>query len=193
MRLELQNAHAVLFWLFLGGFVWVIGDLFQQFAAKYLGIGRGIPLSNTNQLWGLAWAALVFHELAGADRQHKLLILAGSITMIGGAALISSAVASGKEHSSRNEAILRECDRYGLDYSKTLSSMSGEEFGNGEKRRWWDYAIVVIATSVFVVLGLQARAPSLAMNKMYVGVLTLFLILSLIGGGISLWRTTRFS
>jgi drug/metabolite transporter (DMT)-like permease len=193
MRLELENAHAVLFWLFLGGFVWVIGDLFQQFAAKYLGIGRGIPLSNTNQLWGLAWAALVFHELAGADRQHKLLILAGSIAMIGGAALISSAVASGKEHSSRNEAILRECDRYGLDYSKTLSSMSGEEFGNAEQRRWWDYAIVVIATSIFVVLGLQARAPSLAMNKMYVGVLTLFLILSLIVGGISLWRTTRFS
>jgi drug/metabolite transporter (DMT)-like permease len=28
----------LLFWLFLGGFVWVIGDLFQQFAAKYLGI-----------------------------------------------------------------------------------------------------------------------------------------------------------
>jgi drug/metabolite transporter (DMT)-like permease len=193
MRLELQNAHAVLFWLFLGGFVWVIGDLFQQFAAKYLGIGRGIPLSNTNQLWGLAWAALVFHELAGADRQHKLLMFAGSIAMIGGAALISAAAASGKEHNSRNEAILRECDRYGLDYYKTLSSMNGEEFGKAEQRRWWDYAIVLIATSIFVVLGLQARAPSLAMNKMWVGVLTLFLILSLIAGGISLWRTTRFS
>ena len=61
IRGELVQAHAVIFWLFLGGFVWVVGDLFQQFAAKYLGIGRGIPLSNTNQLWGLAWAALVFH------------------------------------------------------------------------------------------------------------------------------------
>ena len=57
----------LLFWLFLGGFVWVIGDLFQQFAAKYLGIGRGIPLSNTNQMWGLAWGVLVFGELAHAD------------------------------------------------------------------------------------------------------------------------------
>ena len=27
----------MLFWLFLGGFVWVIGDIFQQFATKYLG------------------------------------------------------------------------------------------------------------------------------------------------------------
>jgi glucose uptake protein GlcU len=193
MTMELQHAHAVLFWLFLGGFVWVIGDLFQQFAAKYLGIGRGIPLSNTNQLWGLAWAALVFHELAGADRQHKLLLIAGSIAMIAGAALISSAAASGREHSSRNEAILRECDRYGLDYYKTLSAMTGEEFNKGERRRWWDYAIVVAATSIFVALGLQARAPGLAMNMVWVVVLTAFLLLSLVVGGIALWRTTRFS
>ena len=193
MTMELQHAHAVLFWLFLGGFVWVIGDLFQQFAAKYLGIGRGIPLSNTNQLWGLAWAALVFHELAGADRQHKLLLLAGSIAMIAGAALISSAAASGREHTSRNEAILRECDRYGLDYYKTLSAMTGEEFNKAERRRWWDYAIVVAATSIFVTLGLQARAPGLAMNGIWVGVLTAFLLLSVAAGGIALWRTTRFS
>ena len=41
------GARAVLFWLLLGGFVWVIGDLFQQYAVKYAGITRGIPLSNT--------------------------------------------------------------------------------------------------------------------------------------------------
>src|SRR4029077_19966586 len=61
------QVRPMLFWLFLGGFVWVIGDIFQQYATKYLGIGRGIPLSNTNQLWGLAWGALVFGELANAD------------------------------------------------------------------------------------------------------------------------------
>jgi drug/metabolite transporter (DMT)-like permease len=193
MKMELQNAHAVIFWLFLGGFVWVIGDLFQQFAAKYLGIGRGIPLSNTNQLWGLAWAALVFHELAGADLRHKLLMLAGSATMIAGAALISSASASGKEHSSRNEAILRECDRYNLDYYKILSAMAGEEFNPEERRRWWDYLIVLAATSIFVWLALHAGAPALAMNKIWVAVLTVFLLLSLAAGSFALWRTTRFS
>ncbi len=62
---DLSKARPVMFWLFLGGFCWVLGDLFQQYAAKYIGIGRGIPLSNTNQLWGLAWGALVFGELAG--------------------------------------------------------------------------------------------------------------------------------
>ena len=60
---ELHRARPMLFWPFLGGFCWVIGDLFQQYAAKYIGIGRGIPLSNTNQLWGLAWGALVFAEM----------------------------------------------------------------------------------------------------------------------------------
>jgi drug/metabolite transporter (DMT)-like permease len=39
----LAAAKGVLFWLLLGGFVWVIGDLFQQYATKYVGIGRGIP------------------------------------------------------------------------------------------------------------------------------------------------------
>ena len=56
---ELAKARPAMFWLFLGGFCWVLGDLFQQYAAKYIGISRGIPLSNTNQLWGLAWGALV--------------------------------------------------------------------------------------------------------------------------------------
>ena len=53
---QLFHQPGLLFWLFLGGCVSVVGDLFQQFAAKYVGIGRGIPLSNTNQLWGLTWA-----------------------------------------------------------------------------------------------------------------------------------------
>jgi hypothetical protein len=62
---ELGRARPALFWLFLGGFCWVLGDLFQNYATKYVGIARGIPLSNTNQLWGLAWGVLVFGELAG--------------------------------------------------------------------------------------------------------------------------------
>ena len=78
--------------------MWVVGDLFQQFAAKYLGIGRGIPLSNTNQFWGLAWGALVFGELASANRAHLALVLGGSVLMILGALAISTAVASSREN-----------------------------------------------------------------------------------------------
>jgi drug/metabolite transporter (DMT)-like permease len=62
---QLAASREVLFWLMLGGFVWVVGDVLQQYAAKYVGISRGIPLSNTNQLWGLIWGILVFGELHG--------------------------------------------------------------------------------------------------------------------------------
>lgn len=190
---KLFQMPGVLFWLFLGGFVWVIGDLFQQFATKYLGIGRGIPLSNTNQLWGLAWGALVFGELSHADSHHLLLVIGGSMMMILGALAISTAVASAKENSSTNEAVLRECNRYGLNYDKTMLAQAGDEFGGREeRRRWWDYAIVVVATGVFITLGVRAVVPPLAMNLRWIVVLSTFLLLSLVWGGWSLWRRTRF-
>jgi glucose uptake protein GlcU len=191
---QLAHSKQLLFWLFLGGFVWVIGDLFQQFATKYLGIGRGIPLSNTNQLWGLAWGALVFGELATANRAHLALVLAGSTLMILGALSISTAVASSREHTSRNEALERECGRYGLDYNEILLAQSGDEFGSrNERKRWWDLMIVLLATCLFVWLGLNARVPELFMNLRWIAVLSIVLLASLLGGGWALWRQTRFS
>jgi glucose uptake protein GlcU len=191
---QLMQSKQLLFWLFLGGFVWVVGDLFQQFATKYLGIGRGIPLSNTNQLWGLAWGALVFGELASANREHLLLVLGGSLLMIAGALAISTAVASAREHLSRNEALERECERYGLNYQEVLQSQSGDEFGSrSEKRNWWDYAIVAGATGLFLWLALNAVVPPLAMNLRWAGVLGVILLVALVGGGWALWRQTRFS
>ena len=190
---QFAQFQGVLFWLFLGGFVWVIGDLFQQFAAKYLGIGRGIPLSNTNQLWGLAWGALVFGELSGTDLTHKLMVLGGSVTMIFGALAISTAVAGEREHHSRNLAVERECDRYGLDYNAVLAAQVGSEFGAGEQRHWWDYAIVTAAVCVFVWLGIHARLPEIAMNRGWLMVLIVVLIGSLLWCGLRLRRQTGFS
>jgi len=191
---QLVHSKQLLFWLFLGGFVWVVGDLFQQFATKYLGIGRGIPLSNTNQLWGLAWGALVFGELASANRSHLLLVLGGSLLMIVGALAISTAVASSREHTSRNEALERECDRYGLSYREVLLAQSGDEFGSrSERRRWWDYAIVLAATGLFLWLAINAVVPPLAMNLRWAAALSGVLAVALAGGGWALWRQTRFS
>ncbi len=190
---RLLQSKQLLFWLFLGGFVWVIGDLFQQFATKYLGIGRGIPLSNTNQFWGLAWGALVFGELASANRAHLFLVLGGSVLMILGALAVSTAVASSRETVSRNEALARECDRYGLEYREVLLAQSGDEFGErSQRRRWWDVAIVVSASGLFLWLGINAVMPPLAMNLDWVAVLTLALLTALAGAGWALWRQTRF-
>ena len=99
-----RETRHLLFWLFLGGFVWVIGDLFQQFATKYLGIGRGIPLSNTNQMWGLAWGALVFGELAHADAHIACWWSQDPLVMILGALAVTTAVATEKELASMREA-----------------------------------------------------------------------------------------
>jgi len=191
---RLAHNKQLLFWLFLGGFVWVVGDLFQQFATKYLGIGRGIPLSNTNQLWGLAWGALVFGELASANRAHLILVVAGSVLMVLGAFSISTAVASSRETVSRNMALERECDRYGMDYNEVLLAQSGDELDSrNQRRRWWDVAIVGLATIIFIWLGVNARVPALTMNLHWMVVLAAALLVSLLGGGWALWRRTRFS
>jgi hypothetical protein len=192
--LRLTRGAAFVFWLFAGGFVWVIGDLFQQFAAKYLGIGRGIPLSNTNQLWGLAWGALVFGELTSADVLHKAMVLGGSMVMIVGAACISTAKSSLGEHTTRREALERECSRYGLDYPQVLLAQSGEEFGDrSEGRRWWDFMVIAAATAIFLYLGFRAAVPSLIMNRRWAATLGSVLIISLVFCGYRLRRDTHFS
>ena len=110
-----------------------------------------------------------------------LLVTGGSVMMILGALAISTAVTSTKENSSTNEAVLRECNRYGLDYQRTMMSQAGDEFGGrNERRRWWDYAIVLTATAIFLVLGLRATVPPLTMNLRWVVVLGGLLSLSLI-------------
>jgi len=188
-------ARPVLFWLFLGGFCWVLGDLFQQYAAKYIGIGRGIPLSNTNQLWGLAWGALVFGELAEFGRGPRIQVIAGSLIMIAGAILISSAEAPAGEQSATREAALRECNRYGLDPVATAAALSGEDPVGAARRgrRWWDYLIVGTATALFVWLARYATHPPLAMSGVWATALGIVMLAFLIGCGWLLWKCTRFS
>ncbi len=184
----------MLFWLFLGGFVWVIGDILQQFATKYVGIGRGIPLSNTNQLWGLAWAALVFGEFAHAPASQRVLVVAGSVCMILGALSISSAAAGQREHNSTQQALARECDRYGMDYGRVLAEYAGSErTPPGEKRGWWDYLIAALAAGIFVWLGSMAVRPAIPLHLRWVAALAVVLAVTLAGCGWALRRVTNFS
>jgi len=192
---ELGRARPALFWLFLGGFCWVVGDLFQNYAAKYIGIGRGIPLSNTNQLWGLAWGALVFGEFAGRGRSAQSLVIVGSVTMILGAVAISSAVAPEGEQASTGEAIARECQRYGLSLELTQASQRGEDTVARERprRHWWDALIVAAAIMVFVWLARITQVPPLHMRHAWTAVLVGTMMFSLVACGVLLWKRTRFS
>jgi glucose uptake protein GlcU len=184
----------MLFWLFLGGFVWVIGDLFQQFATRFLGIGRAIPLSNTNQIWGLAWGALVFGELAHADLSRRLLVVAGTAVMIAGALAVSTAVAGAREQASMDGAAQRECSRYSLDYGRAVGVYRGQDTSSADsRRRWWDYAILAAGAGVFLYLGWNARMPALSMNLAWLWALGAILIASAGVCAWGLWKATRFS
>jgi drug/metabolite transporter (DMT)-like permease len=191
---ELGRARPAMFWLFLGGFCWVIGDLFQQYAAKYVGIGRGIPLSNTNQLWGLAWGALVFGELAGLGPGARLIVISGSLIMIAGAIAISFAEAPASEQASWRRATQRECARYGMDESSVAAAVRGEEaFAASKlKRRWWESLIVLAAAGIFVWLALGATRQELALSVPWMCVLVVASVLMLVICGTALWRRTRF-
>jgi len=192
---ELGRARPALFWLFLGGFCWVLGDLFQQYAAKYIGIGRGIPLSNTNQLWGLAWGALVFGELSGLGATARVLVVAGSLIMILRATAISFAEAPASEQASWKKAMERECSRYHLEPDRVAAILQGDDPLSREQspRHWWEFLIGVGAAGMFVWLGSGARRQPLSVNLFWMTVLSAATLVLLVLCGTLLWKRTRFS
>ena len=191
---EIVGARTVLFWLMLGGFVWVIGDLFQQYAAKYVGISRGVPLSNTNQLWGLLWGILVFHELQGGSQRVYAQVIGGSILMALGAVAIALSSATGREHSCWQNAAEREGKRYGIEDAYVRASMEGREFEQGQSRRTLiDWLLVSGVTAIFVALAAIARLPHVDIDLRWAAAVSVAMLLLLAGCGIALWRTTRFS
>lgn len=192
---DLSAAKPAMFWLFLGGFCWVIGDLFQQYAAKYIGIGRGIPLSNTNQLWGLAWGALVFGELAGLPPAARWMVIAGSVVMILGAAAISFAEAPLSEQASWKKAMERECRRYELQADRVAAILQGDDPVAREtsKRSVWELLVAAGALGIFVWLAFEAKRQPIAFNISWMVVLSVATLGFLIVCGGMLWKRTRFS
>jgi drug/metabolite transporter (DMT)-like permease len=191
---ELTSARDVLFWLMLGGFIWVIGDVFQQYAAKYVGISRGIPLSNTNQLWGLLWGIFVFGELHGSGTSRYMQVIGGSLLMMLGVAAIAFSAATGEEHMQWKAASRRECDRYNLPIDHVEARMQGSQLAGETKpaRSAFDWLLVAGATGVFVVLATIARVPRMSLNGLAVAALSAAMLLLLVFSGLKLWRTTRF-
>src|SRR6202790_3883197 len=192
---ELVSARGVLFWLMVGGFIWVIGDLFQQYAAKYLGISRGIPLSNSNQLWGLLWGIFVFGELHGSSASTYMQVIGGSLLMMLGVAAIAFSSTTGAEQIQWAAAAQRECQRYGMDSQFVAARMQGED-ASPERRRVrgpLDWIVVALATGVFVFFATLAGAPSLPFNGPIAALLSVAIVILLVVCGFTLWRTTRFN
>jgi glucose uptake protein GlcU len=191
---QLLAARDVLFWLMLGGFIWVIGDLFQQYAAKYVGISRGIPLANSNQLWGLLWGVLVFGELHGRSASTYVQVVGGSLLMMLGVGAIAFSSASGQEQSCWKEAAHREGRRYGIAAHDVEARMEGRHASGKAKtgRNIWDWLLVAIATAVFVFFATMARVPQISLHWGAMLLLSGASVVLLLFCGVSLWRTTRF-
>jgi glucose uptake protein GlcU len=191
---ELAANRSILFWPLLGGFMWVVGDLFQNYATKYVGISRGIPLSNTNQLWGLLWALLVFRELHGLTANVYVEVIGGSLLMAAGALAIALSSASESEYSSWKEAAHRETKLYGIDPEYVMTRMEGRDLtSSGTHRTWVDWVLIASAVCIFAVLGALARAPQMEIQMGWLVALTLAMLLVLLAAGFALWRVTKFA
>jgi drug/metabolite transporter (DMT)-like permease len=191
---QLSGARHVLFWLLAGGFVWVVGDLFQQYAVKYAGITRGIPLSNTNQLWGLLWGVLVFGELRDAPHSVLAQVVGGSVVMALGAGLIALSSVSRKEHAHWQDAAEREGDRYGVAREYTRARIAGEDLAGRRRRRTWiDFAVVGVATAIIIGFAIVARTPQIPLRGSWALALVVATVGMLAAVGTALWRTTRFN
>jgi drug/metabolite transporter (DMT)-like permease len=191
---QLSAARHVLFWLLAGGVVWVVGDLFQQYAVKYAGITRGIPLSNTNQLWGLLWGVLVFGELRGGSHDVLVRVIIGSIVMAAGAGVIALSSVSRTEHARWREAAAKEGARYGVDAEYTRARGAGREPDAARHRRTWvDWLVVGAATATLVAFAAIAERPQIAVDWTAAAALTIVTLAVLAGCAVALWRTTRFS
>ena len=191
---ELQSARDVLFWLMLGGFIWVIGDLFQQYAAKYVGISRGIPLSNTNQLWGLLWGTLVFGELHGRSHSIYAQVIGGSLLMMAGVAAISFSSATSSEQTCWRQAAHREGRRYYIESEFVDARMDGRQSASEAKpsRTAIDWLLVAAVTAVFAYFAATARLPQIQLNWLPALLLSAATLTLLFVCGLTLHRTTRF-
>lgn len=192
---ELLQARDVLFWLMLGGFIWVIGDIFQQYAAKYVGIGRGIPLSNSNQLWGLLWGVFVFGELRGSGTSTYAQVIGGSLSMMAGVVAIAFSSASSKEQTQWKEASQRESRRYNIAADFVNARMQGMQLAGEAKpsRTLLDWALVAVATCIFVFFAALARAPRMSFHWGPAVLLAIVTVALCAVCGVTLWRITRFN
>ncbi len=196
---ELASNRGSLFWLFVGGFCWVIGDIFQQYATKFIGIGRGIPLSNTNQLWGLGWGALVFGELAGVSRAHVWQVVGGSVAMALSALAISTAAAGEGEERETEAAMLRESRHYGLEREvggagdDTRDHPGARDAQGGRVHAGRDGLIVILAVGIFLTLGWFAARPGVLFHGGWALGLSAVSVAMSMGVGWRLWSQTGFS
>jgi hypothetical protein len=64
---------------------------------------------------------------------------------------------------------------------------------NKSSRSPLDWFLVVLATAIFCVLAVFARAPNIAVNWLAFAALAIAMLVFLAACGLALWRVTRFN
>jgi hypothetical protein len=137
---------------------------------------------------------LVFRELRGLTPGVYLEVIGGSITMALGALAISTSSASEGEYANWKRAAMRESELYGIDPEYVRARTEGRDVNAGEVRRTWkDWLLIAAAISVFVGIGAFARVPQMDIQTGWLGLFAAALLLVLAGGGVALWRITKFN
>jgi hypothetical protein len=116
--------------------------------------------------------------------------------MAAGAGAIALSTVSGKEHARWDQAAQREGQRYGVNANYVKAGLEGkvrEDVEGQHSRNWLDWLLVVLATAVFISVGILARAPQMTMNWNALAALCAAMLLFLAGCGAALWKITRFN
>ena len=115
--------------------------------------------------------------------------------MMSGVAAIAFSSAAGKEQAQWQEAARRESRRYNLAEDYVLARMQGMQTAGEIRppRTLWDWALVAIATSIFVFFATLARAPRMSFHGWPAVLLMTATLALLLVCGVTLWRTTRFN
>ena len=129
------------------------------------------------------------------DMHARLLVLAGSLVMIVGAAFIGTAAAPATERNSWSDAMQRECHRYGLDESRVTSKLSGDDPAATQKpqRAWWELLFPIASVAALLSLATFVRKPAMDYDTHWIHVLLPVTCGSLAFSGWLLWKRTRFA
>lgn len=117
--------------------------------------------------------------------------------MAAGAGAIALASVPREEHRRWQEAAHREGQRYGVKAAYVQAGLAGRNLEQGtaslRRRNWLDWALVVLATAVFVGLAAVSRTPEIDLNWHAAAILVAAMLVWLITCVIALWKVTRFS
>lgn len=115
--------------------------------------------------------------------------------MMLGVAAIAFSSAGGKEQAQWKQAARRESQRYGIAEDYVDARMQGRDVAGETRppRSLLDWALVAVATTIFLVLAAMARAPMMSLHWAPAVLLVTATLVLFLFCGLTLWRTTRFN